>query len=181
MTGVVANAKYYTSDTIPEDLFDQCYKLVRRIKPCYEASGMGWNAREKKAEMSQPNMSYLITTTDASKVIAFASFMLSTEFSYEDDDRKEFPVTYLYELHVDKAYHGHRLGSALLHQIKQMSTHNHLVLTVFRMNAAAIAFYKHHGFHVISEFEADASSRAKHITGWYEMELRSPPAKLVDA
>lgn len=45
---------------IPKSDLDACYKLVRMIKPMYESSGMGWDAKSKKTEMRMSDLEYYI-------------------------------------------------------------------------------------------------------------------------
>lgn len=136
-----------------EDMFNQCYKLIRKLRGFYIGSGMGWNAKEKKQEMSQKHMKYIILYLpkqdhhDASRrrttniVTAFCSFLED----YEDD----LNVVYVYELHVNKGYQRNGYGKHLLNEMIKYATDkniSHIMLTAFLKNQLAIAFYQKNGF-----------------------------------
>jgi ribosomal protein S18 acetylase RimI-like enzyme len=153
-----------TSGNLEEEEFVICYKMIRRLRHMYISSGMGWNAREKKAEMKMDGMQYLLVRKD-NHLIAFASFVLDDEL---DDGTS---VTYLYELHVDPTYRGSGLGTLLMERIRNQWP-NSIALTVFNVNGNAIRFYKQLGFKSTSSSSSPSSSSSsafKRSIGWQEL------------
>lgn len=122
------------------EYFEECYKLIRKLRGLYIGSGMGWNAREKKEEMAQTGMKYILLV-EAGKVIAFCSYLND----YED----ELNVVYLYELHVSKTHQRGGLGKLLLDKTVSAARESnvpYVMLTAFRHNKNAVSFYQKNGF-----------------------------------
>jgi len=76
---------------------------------------------------------------------AFAAY----RFEWDDDDEPEHPVLYLYELQVDAACQGQGLGRHLMSMLVAIANKWSMwkvLLTVFKTNTKAVAFYKSIGF-----------------------------------
>lgn len=121
---------------------------------------MGWNKQDKLDEMDDPDLVYFAIRDEQTKLLAFVSYMHTTE-----DDRE---VVYLYELQVIKESQGKKLGKQLMDIVieESLTTHKPIMLTVFLMNSRAIAFYAKLGF-LGSEPEVAAGKR---VLGWMQME-----------
>lgn len=50
----------YKSSELPNDIYRQCFLLVKRIQHMYEGSGMGWNSTTKLDEFNEPEMIFLV-------------------------------------------------------------------------------------------------------------------------
>lgn len=191
--------QYWTAETIPTEIFDQCYKLVRLIKSMYESSGMGWDPKSKKAEMLTEGMEYFVILKKVppkGEKISYADNMTdgntSSEISnmqvvamlislpnapeFVDEDGNAIgpgKVTYIYELHVRKEHQQKGLGKYLLDLAKARSQWPKIALTVFRINKKAQDFYIRNGFKIIRETTLD--SKLHRIKGWCEMEWQKQP------
>lgn len=142
------------------------YVLVRKnMKSLYEASGMGWNAKLKKAEMADPELVYYSAGSSDSPgaVAAFVSFMHSQE-----DGRD---VVYLYEMQVSREHQGRGLGSQLMQVVVDEAARSNkpVLLTVFKQNRRALAFYVRHGFLEYPELGVPAQSSGR-VRGWIQLE-----------
>jgi ribosomal protein S18 acetylase RimI-like enzyme len=80
-------------------------------------------------------------------VLGFAHF----RYEYGDDDHPRFPVTYLYELQVHSNVQKLGIGKKLMSIVELISVNlkmEKVMLTVFRANVAAMAFYKKRNYNV---------------------------------
>lgn len=50
----------YNSSELPNDIYKQCFLLVKKIQHMYEGSGMGWNSATKLDEFNEPEMIFLV-------------------------------------------------------------------------------------------------------------------------
>lgn len=94
-------------------------------------------------EMRLPDMRYLILRPDEGEVLGFLSFMVTYE------DGKE--VIYCYEIHLSPATQGQGLGKELMRRFEEIGRRVGLekaMLTVFKSNAKAVAFYERLGYDV---------------------------------
>lgn len=72
------------------------------------------------------------------KAVAFCAFR------FEDDGEKDAPITYLYEIQLSEEVRRKGLGKWMVQAIELLSLKykmEHLMLTVFKENDAAINFY----------------------------------------
>lgn len=109
------------------------------MKTLYEASDWGYDPVTKRKELFEDQARYLLAVDqdDPAKLAAFV------HFRFVEDDGVE--VMYIYEIQV--AAHAQRKGvGKLLMQLLVLVARKHgmklVVLTVFKSNAAALAFYQ---------------------------------------
>ncbi|TYZ63589.1 hypothetical protein PybrP1_010883 [[Pythium] brassicae (nom. inval.)] len=110
----------------------------------YERSDWGYDAVGKARELFEPEARYLVVestsdgdTSDAGELLAFA------HFRFVDDDGVE--VLYVYELQVAARAQRRGLGKFLMAALLLVARRQRMklvVLTVFKSNAAALAFYQ---------------------------------------
>ncbi|KAK7525463.1 GNAT family acetyltransferase Nat4 [Phyllosticta citriasiana] len=147
-----------------------CFDLIGNTSlEDYETSERGWNPKQKLAEMQEDNMQYLLvrkrmndsnpsddhlkTSSEDSKtechrqfhedneLAGFVSFM----FTIEDD----YPVVYIYEIHLGDSHRGCGLGRHLMNTVERCAKEgmvDKVMLTCFRKNSTALAFYTKLGF-----------------------------------
>lgn len=131
------------SKDLHPDVFQACFELIKETSAsAYRDSSRGWRPKEKKAEMMDPDMRYLIVLDEASDgILGFASYM----FTIEDD----YPVVYLYEVHLKEQLRGKGVGSHLMRIVERfgrIAKMEKTMLTVFTSNEGAERFYKRHGY-----------------------------------
>ncbi|KAK8184142.1 acyl-CoA N-acyltransferase [Phyllosticta citribraziliensis] len=120
-----------------------CFDLIEKTSLAdYKASERGWNSKQKLAEMQEDNMQYLLVRKRLDSSFAgFVSFM----FTIEDD----YPVVYIYEIHLDDSHRGCGLGGHLMNAVERCAQEGKVekvMLTCFRKNTTALAFYTKLGF-----------------------------------
>ena len=140
--------------------FEACFRLMERTSSAaYKASSRGWHPKEKRVEMREQDMRYLLVTSalptsplpnghfaPASAADAFHGF-LSFMLTIEDD----YPVIYIYEVHLAEALRSSGLGSHLMgiaETIGQKVGVQKSMLTVFSSNEGAERFYRRLGYEV---------------------------------
>ena len=160
---------FATSTNISAADFDACFNLVHLTSAAaYNASTRGWSSREKRAEMREPDMKFLMVYSVAqddtpsgllyeqmnfgdsklrslrgqpSQVVGFLSFELGHEDGME--------VIYCYEIHLQSGYQGRGLGAQLMSLMSLIGAAvgvQKAMLTVFTSNESAIEFYKWIGY-----------------------------------
>lgn len=148
-----------TSGALPKEIFDLCHNLIRHTSSeQYAASSLGWHPLRKRREMLLPDLKYIMLGKPRSMsghskhpielcaafttpIAGFLSFMLT----YEDG----LDVIYCYELHLQKCHQGKGLGKSLMRLMEDIGKRagvKKAMLTVFRVNEAARAFYKTLGY-----------------------------------
>ena len=137
--------RFNTASNIhPEDL-EACFKLVEFTSSLdYKSSSVGWSATQKREEMADPDMKYLLLTDGTSyKVDGFLSFMLTRE--------DELPVIYCYEIHISPDLQGRGIGRklmGLMENIGQQAGVKGSMLTVFTKNEVARKMYERMGYSI---------------------------------
>ncbi|KAI3725387.1 hypothetical protein L1987_65174 [Smallanthus sonchifolius] len=99
--------------------------------------GAEWPAEEKvkRRDMSSPEALYIFVYNKES-MIGFVQYRFTIE--------EEIPVLYAYELQLEPAYQGKRLGKFLMQLVELIACNNGMgavVLTVQKRNTSAINFY----------------------------------------
>nr|CAG4652367.1 EOG090X0MNC [Triops cancriformis] len=116
--------------------------LQRNMQAMYEQSQWGWDLRKKRKEMTEEEAWYLIVQTSSEqKPIAFSHFRFDMDY-----DR---PVLYCYEVQVEPAFLRKGLGKLLVQLLALVAFKSQLhkvVLTVFRHNSDARAFFQSLGY-----------------------------------
>ncbi|KAJ3370071.1 Nitrogen permease regulator 2 [Allomyces arbusculus] len=144
------NLEYYPSSTLSTTLRAACFDLVKtNMKALYDATD-GWNDKAKRREMAKSTMRYLIVRDQSSEnVAAFTMFDFSIEEAEEDDSW--VPVLYCYEVQVRAGSQGHGLGRWLMNELVAIAQEvgmAKVMLTVFKINTAALQFYSKLGFDI---------------------------------
>ena len=171
----------YSSSDIPTRYYDACFNLIHKTSyATYKASSTGWSARKKRDEMLLDDMRYLLLIRDrlpdeneveesqtgvrkssrqkrslqkdnnkagAGPLPLLGGFM-SFMTTYEDD----FPVLYLYEIHLDPLLQNRGIGRTLMTVFEDIAGNigrlKKTMLTVFRSNEASRRFYERLGYGV---------------------------------
>ena len=134
-----------SSSTISTADFNACFDLIASTSSRdYANSSIKWSPAKKRKEMRLPNMRYiLLKLNSVSPFVGFLSFMLT----YEDG----LEVIYCYELHIAEDFRRCSLGARLVQATEEIGRRvgvGKLMLTVFRANETALAFYQRLGFGV---------------------------------
>jgi ribosomal protein S18 acetylase RimI-like enzyme len=162
MTATAATTRlrvsYAPSTDVTEDQFQQCLQLFRQnMAKLYEGSSWGLDMKEKERELRHDRARYLLLLVDDhdhdrqgernKKVAAFVHF----RFEYDDEEGPTCPVLYVYEIQIDGSYRRHGLGRKLMDLAEQIAHRQDMakvVLTVFKSNGDAMAFYDKLGYTV---------------------------------
>ncbi|KAK7557835.1 acyl-CoA N-acyltransferase [Phyllosticta citricarpa] len=124
-----------------------CFDLIENTSlEDYKTSERGWKPKQKLAEMQEDNMQYLLSEChrqfhEDNELAGFVSFM----FTIEDD----YPVVYIYEIHLGDSHRGCGLGRHLMNTVERCAKEgmvDKVMLTCFRKNSTALAFYTKLGF-----------------------------------
>ncbi|KAF9242873.1 acyl-CoA N-acyltransferase, partial [Melanogaster broomeanus] len=140
-----------TSD-LSKDQRDQIWRIFEdNMYELYSSSSFGWNPKAKKAEMFDQLSRFLIVQRDegddtrgnpqSSGAIAYTMFRFDSE-EYQD-------VVYCYELQVSEDARRCGLGRLLTQTLSDIGAQwgmTKVMLTAFKANHAAMAFYKSIGF-----------------------------------
>ncbi|OHS99009.1 N-alpha-acetyltransferase 40 [Tritrichomonas foetus] len=149
--GISAVFKYYQH--CPEESKEWVFDLTRRnMQELYEKT-WGWNEGKKKRELFDDEARYLILTEEESnKPIGFVHI----RFEYENNTLRE----YIYEFQVEPEYQGKGVGRFMMQASEFIALKRGMeavMLTVFRINTGAMAFYRkmNYGPHEISPSISD--------------------------
>ncbi|KAK8165116.1 acyl-CoA N-acyltransferase [Phyllosticta citrichinensis] len=147
-----------------------CIDLIEKTSLAdYKASERGWNPKQKLAEMKEDNMQYLLVrkrldfsvhSDNPPKITSQESISESHRQFSEDDEFAGFvsfmftieddhPVVYIYEIHLDDSHRGCGLGGHLMNAVERCAIEgkvDKVMLTCFRKNTTALAFYTKLGF-----------------------------------
>ena len=124
---------------------DACFALIALTSSQdYANSSTKWSPAKKRMEMRLPDLRYILLKENPSSPPAgFLSFMLT----YEDG----LEVIYCYELHLAEQLRRCGLGARLVRVTEEVGRRvgvGKLMLTVFRANETALAFYQRLGYGV---------------------------------
>lgn len=133
------------SDELSSADFNSCFGLIKETSArAYKHSSRGWKPSEKRDEMSDEEMWYLIVRRPADRVCTgFASFMITVEDG--------FPVVYLYEIHLSSSLRGAGVGAQLMNLVETIGRNASMkksMLTVFTSNEGAERFYRRLGYEI---------------------------------
>ncbi|KAI9219294.1 acyl-CoA N-acyltransferase [Blastocladiella britannica] len=142
-------AAFYTGNTLPPLLFDACFALVEaNMQDQYNAVDV-WDRDEKRAELLDPQMRFLVLVDHLESVCGALIFQFSTE---EDADGDwENPIGYCYEIQVRSDCQGLGMGKFMVQWVADIchgAQMKQLLLTVFKINEQAIKFYLKQGFRI---------------------------------
>ncbi|OCK96709.1 uncharacterized protein K441DRAFT_694765 [Cenococcum geophilum 1.58] len=137
---------------LSESDFNACFKLIEETSSqAYRDSRKGWRPKAKRKEMQDPDMRYLLVRkhlspqppveSDDGPYLApgFLSFMITL------DDDYEYPVLYIYEIHLSSELRSCGLGAHLIQIAEYIGRGvgvTKTMLTVFTSNTAAERFYR---------------------------------------
>jgi ribosomal protein S18 acetylase RimI-like enzyme len=129
--------------------------VEENMKSFYERSSWGWNEAEMHKETLHSLNRVLLLSSSGSindietNLVGFAIF----RFDWDDEDEPEYPVLYLYQLQVLTNFQKMGFGQAIMEMIMQISEKTlmrKVLLTCFKINVAAMQFYKKIGFRIDS-------------------------------
>ena len=145
-----------------KEKFEKIFEILQKnIKQFYINSSWGWNEKEKKKEIKQKNMKYIIIfdKKNEEKILGFSTFQFDLEENPHQDETDKRKIIYLYELHVSKEFQGKGLGSlfiSILEEISMKLKLEYIMLTNLKLNENSMKFYlKNH-------FEIDETSPSKY-------------------
>jgi ribosomal protein S18 acetylase RimI-like enzyme len=164
-----------------EPILEQCLKLIASTSMVdYKASSIGWHPAEKKKEMQDTAMCYLLVRhaplidapevesnlPDSKKILGFLSFM----YTNDDPPFEEREVVYIYEIHLAEPLRGYGLGKRLIkiaeEAARKMSI-SKTMLTVFSSNKEARKLYERLGYGKDDCSPADRKTRGRVIEADY--------------
>ncbi|ROV95846.1 hypothetical protein VSDG_05137 [Cytospora chrysosperma] len=134
---------YSPSQTLTDSALEACFSLVEETsKQDYENSSRGWNPSEKRKEMRDPDLRYILVEDSSSRINGFISLMPTLEEGQ--------PVIYCYEIHLKPELRGTGLSRLLIGMLESVAAEIEVVdkvmLTVFTCNKRALQFYRRCGF-----------------------------------
>jgi len=164
-----------------EPIIEECLKLIESTsKADYKASRVGWHPAEKKKEMQDKAMCYLLIRRipstgaqevekdllDSTKILGFLSFM----YTEDDPPHEDREVLYIYEIHLAEQLRGFGLGKHLVKiaedAARKMSI-SKTMLTVFTSNKGARKLYERLGYGKDACSPADRKTRGRVIEADY--------------
>ena len=135
----------------PAHLFHQMMDLFQQnMGAKYKQSSWGLNLDDKKEELQHRKARFLVVTTSESRpdgdsttpsLVAFCHY----RFDYDDDQSPSCVALYLYEIQVSQKFQSMGIGRCLmdlLSVIAKQASMQKIMLTVFRANQQATAFYR---------------------------------------
>ena len=164
-----------------EQILEECLKLIEcTSKADYKASSVGWHPAEKKKEMQDKAMCYLLVRRapptdaqevekelpDSTKILGFLSFM----YTNDDPPYEEREVLYIYEIHLAEQLRGFGLGKCLMKITEEAARKMKIsktMLTVFTSNKGARKLYERLGYGKDACSPADRKTRGRVIEADY--------------
>ncbi|KAH8918354.1 hypothetical protein BT69DRAFT_586111 [Atractiella rhizophila] len=134
------------------------------MRSLYEGSKAGLDIPSKQLEFEHPDSRFIILRTLEEKLVGFVNFRFDWEETMEDEDVE---VLYCYELQVSKEYQGFgagRLLADLMEGLAKQWRMKKVMLTVFRANVEALAFYNRCSYDIdeISPSRVDGAEEAEY-------------------
>ncbi|CAG0901414.1 unnamed protein product [Darwinula stevensoni] len=142
--GISVNIECCKAENLDTRTRDWVFDLTaRNMKHLYLKSAWGWSDREKREELMDDSAWYLLARGEGDALVAFSHF----RFDLDSD----LPVLYCYELQIEESYQRKGLGRHMM-AILELAAFNSqmvkVVLTVFKHNPEAKAFYQSINFSV---------------------------------
>lgn len=156
------------ADDLSDTHLKSCSKLIETTsRHDYEPSSFGWHPKRKLREMKEEEMRYLIVHSNRNspeldaKDVDFQGFL---SFMLTHDSSPVVPVLYIYEIHLTDRVRGKGMGKFLVHvaeAIAQKFEVEKVMLTCFKSNMKAAAFYRGLGYDVDACSPGDRRTRNK--------------------
>ncbi|KAH7967864.1 N-alpha-acetyltransferase 40 [Rhipicephalus sanguineus] len=123
----------------PNDLREWAFDLVsQNMRELYESSQWGWSENAKRKELGHRDAWYLVARLEEDdSPVGFIHFRFDMDGGMS--------VLYCYELQLESRVQRRGLGSHLMRLLDQLAAHFRMcktVLTVFKSNTGALAFYQ---------------------------------------
>ncbi|KAK3719552.1 hypothetical protein LTR37_004410 [Vermiconidia calcicola] len=144
------------SNELTKQEFNACFDLVSTTSRLhYEGSAAGWNPKQKKREMMQQEMRYLLVYpskhSDQSSNEGSASADPHGYLSYmlTHDSTPVVPALYVYEIHLTEDMRKKGVGTHLMDLAEDIAANvgmKKVMLTCFLTNAKALHFYEKLGY-----------------------------------
>ncbi|TPX59894.1 hypothetical protein PhCBS80983_g02155 [Powellomyces hirtus] len=154
----------YNLQTLPSETLDWALDLVKRnlYEQYAAAKDTGWSSKDKLAEMTEENALYVVATEQRpggpAEKVGFLYFQFTMEDSCDDEgdpessdqesEDRQAPVIYCYELQLETGYQRRGFGTYFMDMLEELGSKYRMrksMLTVFKSNTAAIAFYQKRG------------------------------------
>ena len=134
----------------------------------YDANPWGWDAAAKWSELAHDDARFVLVRGGGGAIQAFAHF----RFDVNDEDYASRAVLYVRELQVAEPFQGAGLGRrvmGLLQRVAERLQLDCVMLTVFKSNARALAFYMDKLGYAVDEDDPinfDNLHECYHILSW---------------
>ncbi|GAA6035135.1 hypothetical protein JCM8097_006382 [Rhodosporidiobolus ruineniae] len=159
--GEAASLAVHSTKTLPAaerkwvwDLFE------RNMKAHYESSADGYDPQDKRKELFHPDSRFVVlyraaSTPSSAKtqpaMLGYCIFRFDTEETASEEEDELCDVAYCYELQVDASAQRLGAGRVLMDALERLGRAyrmDKVMLTVFKANEQARAFYERIGFGV---------------------------------
>ncbi|GAA5864487.1 hypothetical protein JCM3774_005143 [Rhodotorula dairenensis] len=127
----------------------------RNMRSLYERSTEGYDSEEKRAELFHPDARFLllrrVADSSTSPGLGYCIFRFDTEETDAEEDGEDdlCDVAYCYELQIETAHQKQGVGRLLMDALERLARAYKMdktMLTAFKNNSDAIAFYRRIGF-----------------------------------
>lgn len=128
--------------SLSPELFDYTFSLLK--KNMQDKYGDDWSDEEKEEELKNREARFLVATREANLLESAVGYV---HFRFVEEEG--VPVLYIYELQLEEANHRRGLGRWLMkvsEEIGRAHGMSGIVLTCFKHNPAALAFYRALGY-----------------------------------
>lgn len=178
----------YKSSEMKERSRDQVMDLcATNMKALYEATPGGWNASEKRTELFHRTSRFVIVTAKGDDALSgFVNWRFDEEECERDDpcsrndECETIEVAYCYELQVSPSVQRCGVGRMLIEMLETIgraTSMRKVMLTVFKNNDKALAFYRRNNYTIDrispSQFSQSQGGGAGNDLGEYEIMSKS--------
>ncbi|KAI9099287.1 acyl-CoA N-acyltransferase [Phlyctochytrium arcticum] len=144
--------------SLPDERIDWALQLIKSnlYDQYVAAEDTGWMEDEKRHEISEAG--WYLVAHEGADLAGFLYFQFVMEGTTDED---ELPVIYCYELQFEEAYRRLGLGTYMMDIMEQIGRKYEMtksMLTCFKSNLSAIAFYRKNGYDI------DEISPSKHLS-----------------
>ncbi|BGP52954.1 hypothetical protein JCM8202_004036 [Rhodotorula sphaerocarpa] len=141
-----------TVQTLPQAEREWVWQLFERnMRSLYERSAEGYDAQEKRTELFHPESRFLIVRQGSDPPLGYCIFRFDTEETASEEEGEDdmCDVVYCYELQIEAAAQRRGAGRLLMQCLERLGRAYKMekaMLTAFKHNADAVAFYQRIGF-----------------------------------